>query len=63
MLFTYHSSWVYFQIWSARDFKPVKTLAGHEAKVTSLDVTGGKYLTVDMLSIWQDSDLFPGFFI
>lgn len=54
---------MYFQIWSARDFKPVKTLAGHEAKVTSLDVAGGKYLTVDMLSIWQDSDLFPGFFI
>ncbi|KAK7838766.1 u4/u6 small nuclear ribonucleoprotein prp4-like protein [Quercus suber] len=51
------------KIWSARDFKPVKTLAGHEAKVTSLDVAGGKYLTVDMLSIWLDSDLFPGFFI
>lgn len=31
-----------FQIWSARDFKPVKTLSGHEAKVTSLDVLGGK---------------------
>lgn len=31
-----------FQIWSARDFKPVKTLSGHEAKVTSLDITGGR---------------------
>lgn len=31
-----------FQIWSARDFKPVKTLSGHEAKVTSLDVIGGE---------------------
>lgn len=36
------------KIWSARDFKPVKTLAGHEAKVTSIDVAGGKYLTIDM---------------
>lgn len=32
------------QIWSSRDFKPVKTLAGHEAKVTSLDVVGGESL-------------------
>lgn len=31
-----------FQIWSARDFKPVKTLSGHEAKVTSLDIIGGQ---------------------
>ena len=33
-----------FQIWSARDFKPVKTLSGHEAKVTALDVAAGKFL-------------------
>lgn len=26
------------KVWSSRDFKPVKTLSGHEAKVTSLDV-------------------------
>lgn len=30
------------QVWSARDFKPVKVLSGHEAKVTSVDVVGGK---------------------
>lgn len=34
------------QIWSARDFKPVKTLSGHEAKVTSLDVAGGKFVVL-----------------
>ena len=34
------------QIWSSRDFKPVKTLSGHEAKVTSLDVSGGKYIVL-----------------
>ncbi|XP_020108920.1 U4/U6 small nuclear ribonucleoprotein PRP4-like protein [Ananas comosus] len=27
-------------LWSAKDFKPIKALAGHEAKVTSLDITG-----------------------
>ena len=32
------------QVWSARDFKPVKVLSGHEAKVTSVDVAGGKLL-------------------
>uniref|UniRef100_A0A251RVH1 Putative WD40/YVTN repeat-like-containing domain-containing protein n=1 Tax=Helianthus annuus TaxID=4232 RepID=A0A251RVH1_HELAN len=26
------------QIWSSRDFKPVKVLSGHEVKVTSVDV-------------------------
>ncbi|KAL0557309.1 hypothetical protein IC582_005836 [Cucumis melo] len=26
------------KIWSARDVKPVKSLSGHEAKVTSLDI-------------------------
>ncbi|XP_047315368.1 U4/U6 small nuclear ribonucleoprotein PRP4-like protein [Impatiens glandulifera] len=26
------------KVWSSKDFKPVKTLSGHEAKVTSLDV-------------------------
>ncbi|CAA2984190.1 U4 U6 small nuclear ribonucleo PRP4 [Olea europaea subsp. europaea] len=28
------------KVWSSRDFKPVKTLSGHESKVTSLDVVG-----------------------
>ncbi|KAK7355211.1 hypothetical protein VNO80_14460 [Phaseolus coccineus] len=28
------------KVWSGRDFKPVKTLSGHEAKVTSVDVLG-----------------------
>ncbi|GAB2269825.1 hypothetical protein Dimus_004743 [Dionaea muscipula] len=33
------------KVWSSRDFKPVKTLSGHEAKVTSADVTGdGQYI-------------------
>lgn len=33
------------KVWSARDFKPVKTLSGHEAKVTSVDVLGdGSYI-------------------
>ncbi|GAY60842.1 hypothetical protein CUMW_205270 [Citrus unshiu] len=27
-----------FQVWSGRDFKLVKSLSGHEAKVTSLDI-------------------------
>ena len=31
------------QVWSSRDFKPVKTLSGHEAKVTSVDVVGGNF--------------------
>lgn len=26
------------KVWSSKDFKPVKTLSGHEAKVTSLDI-------------------------
>nr|XP_043625282.1 U4/U6 small nuclear ribonucleoprotein PRP4-like protein [Erigeron canadensis] len=28
------------KVWSSRDFKPVKVLSGHEAKVTSVDVAG-----------------------
>jgi hypothetical protein len=32
-----------FQLWSARDYKPIKSLAGHESKVTSLDISGGTY--------------------
>lgn len=31
------------QVWSSKDFKPVKTLSGHESKVTSLDVVGGQF--------------------
>ncbi|CAL1372379.1 unnamed protein product [Linum trigynum] len=27
------------KVWSGKDFKPVKTLSGHESKVTSLDIT------------------------
>ncbi|WCJ33405.1 U4/U6 small nuclear ribonucleoprotein PRP4-like protein [Euphorbia peplus] len=27
------------KVWSGRDFKPVRTLSGHEAKVTSLDIS------------------------
>lgn len=34
----------YFQLWSARDYKPIKSLVGHESKVTSLDISGGKIL-------------------
>lgn len=32
------------QIWSGRDFKPVKTLAGHESKVAGIDVSTGETL-------------------
>lgn len=35
------------QVWSSRDFKPVKVLSGHEAKVTSVDVVGGKLSILD----------------
>jgi WD40 repeat protein len=34
----------YFQLWSARDYKPIKSLVGHESKVTSLDISGGNLL-------------------
>ncbi|KAG8044363.1 hypothetical protein GUJ93_ZPchr0995g22922 [Zizania palustris] len=27
-------------LWSARDYKPIKSLVGHESKVTSLDISG-----------------------
>lgn len=30
------------QVWSSKDFKPVKTLSGHESKITSLDVVAGQ---------------------
>ncbi|KAK4837161.1 hypothetical protein QYF36_003268 [Acer negundo] len=34
------------KVWSGRDFKLVKTLSGHEAKVTSLDVSSdGNYIS------------------
>lgn len=29
------------RIWSARDFAPIKTLRGHEDKVSSVDVSSG----------------------
>jgi U4/U6 small nuclear ribonucleoprotein PRP4 len=32
------------QLWSTRDYKPIKSLAGHESKVTSLDISGGNHL-------------------
>lgn len=28
-------------MWSSKDFKPVKTLSGHEDKLASLDVVAG----------------------
>lgn len=37
------------QVWSSRDFKPVKVLSGHEAKVTSVDVAGGNIDILDLL--------------
>jgi hypothetical protein len=36
-----------FQLWSARDYKPIKSLVGHESKVTSLDISGGEILLMD----------------
>jgi hypothetical protein len=30
------------QLWSALDFKPIKTLAGHESKLSGVDVAAGE---------------------
>lgn len=30
------------QVWSALDFKPIKTLAGHESKLSGVDVAAGE---------------------
>ena len=43
------------QVWSSRDFKPVKTLSGHEARVTSLDVGGGEFLLAQKMQIIKSS--------
>lgn len=40
----YSFSDIYYQVWSSRDFKPIRTLSGHEAKVTSLDIAGGVFI-------------------
>jgi U4/U6 small nuclear ribonucleoprotein PRP4 len=34
----------YFQLWSAQDYKLIKSLVGHESKVASLDISGGNLL-------------------
>ncbi|KAK8508550.1 hypothetical protein V6N12_044467 [Hibiscus sabdariffa] len=35
----------YYLVWSGRDFKPVKSLPGHEAKVTASDISeDGRYI-------------------
>lgn len=39
------------QIWSARDFKPVKTLAGHESKVAGVDVSAGEFSESSLWSV------------
>ncbi|XP_012085943.2 U4/U6 small nuclear ribonucleoprotein PRP4-like protein [Jatropha curcas] len=49
------------KVWSGRDFKPVKTLSGHEAKVTSLDVgsDGGYIATVShdrTIKLWSSTN-------
>ncbi|PNX73004.1 U4/U6 small nuclear ribonucleoprotein Prp4-like [Trifolium pratense] len=48
------------KVWSGRDFKPVKTLSGHENKVSSLDVfgDGGYIVTVShdrTIKLWTSS--------
>ncbi|XP_057546219.1 U4/U6 small nuclear ribonucleoprotein PRP4-like protein [Amaranthus tricolor] len=48
------------KVWSSRDFKPVKTLSGHEARVTSLDITedGQSIVTVAhdrTIKLWSSS--------
>jgi U4/U6 small nuclear ribonucleoprotein PRP4 len=50
----------YFQLWSARDYKPIKSLAGHESKVTSLDISGGKYASLPFFAYFTFSILFEG---
>ncbi|RVW92151.1 U4/U6 small nuclear ribonucleoprotein PRP4-like protein [Vitis vinifera] len=50
------------KVWSARDFKPVKTLSGHEAKVTSLDITedGHCIATVShdrTIKLWSSAEI------
>lgn len=37
------------QVWSGQDFKPTKTLAGHEARVTGLDISDGEFCPVTNL--------------
>lgn len=45
-------------VWSAQDFTPIRTLAGHEAKVTGLDITGDGQLMATVshdrtIKIWS----------
>lgn len=42
---------VIYQVWSGRDFKPVKTLPGHEAKVTASDISAGNFGNLNKLSL------------
>ncbi|KAI3933192.1 hypothetical protein MKW98_016518 [Papaver atlanticum] len=46
------------KIWSARDFMPVKTLSGHDLKVSSLDIAGeGQYIATvsrdKTIKLWE----------
>ncbi|KAH6779660.1 WD-40 repeat family protein / small nuclear ribonucleoprotein Prp4p-like protein [Perilla frutescens var. hirtella] len=49
------------KVWSSKDFKPVRTLSGHESKITSLDVVAdGQYIaTVShdrTIKLWSSKD-------
>ncbi|XP_074270384.1 LOW QUALITY PROTEIN: U4/U6 small nuclear ribonucleoprotein PRP4-like protein [Silene latifolia] len=54
------------KIWLSRDFKLVRTLFGHEAKVTSLDISGdGQHISTVLYSydrtvkLWRSSKVSP----
>ncbi|CAM8886140.1 unnamed protein product [Rhodiola kirilowii] len=49
------------KVWSARDYKPVKTLSGHEDKVTSLDIIGDGHCITTVsydrtIKVWSARD-------
>lgn len=50
------------KVWSSRDFKPVKTLSGHEAKIMSLDVASdGQFITTvsydRTIKLWSSKNI------
>lgn len=50
------------KVWSSRDFKPVKTLSGHEAKIMSLDVAAdGQFITTvsydRTIKLWSSKNI------
>ncbi|KAH6796329.1 hypothetical protein C2S51_037315 [Perilla frutescens var. frutescens] len=48
-------------VWSCKDFKPVRTLSGHESKITSLDVVADGQYTATVshdrtIKLWSSKD-------